>query len=157
MSHSAAMRIHLLMIFPRIPALFHFRIDTEAGKIEYMGTYGPLKGNVIDIAVIQDQGAVVYSMDTVHEAFSTTTVANDQAQKERFTTGVMKITQNAMSKMCMQQHQHPQLVTAMEQCIQRQPFIYENSTAKGKSLRDLLYGLESLRKRGGEEQNVRDD
>ena len=145
------------MLFHSIPALFHFCIDTEVEKMEYMGTYGPLKGNVIDVAVIQDQGVVVYSMDTVHEAFSTTTVANDQAQKERFAIGVMKITQNAMSEMCMQQRQHPQLVTAMEQCIQRQSFIHENSTAKGKSMRDLLYGLESLRKRGGEEQNVRDD
>ncbi len=145
------MKSHVLIIFHRIPALFHFRIDTEAGKIEYMGTYGPFKGNVIDVAVIQDQGVVVYSMDTVHEAFSTTMVASDQARKERFTIGFMKITQNERSEMCMQQHQHPQLVTAMEQCIQRQSFIHENSTAKGKSMRDLLYGLESLRKRGGEE------
>ena len=147
----------MLMIFHRIPALFHFHINTEAEKIGYMGTYGPLKGNVIDVAFIQDEGAVVYSMDTVHEAFSTTRVANDQAQKERFSIGVMKITQNARSELCMQQHQHPQLVTAMEQCIQRQAIIHENSTAKGKSMRDLLYGLESLRKRGGEEQNVRDN
>ena len=152
------MLIHVLMIFHRIPALFHFRIHIEAGKIEHMGTYGPLEGNVINVAVIQDQGAVVYSMDTVHEAFSTTTtVATDQVQHERFPIGVMKITENARSEMCMQQHQHPQLVTAMEQCIQRQSFIHENLTAKGKSMRDLLYGLESLRKRGGEEQNVRDD
>ncbi len=125
--------------------------------MEYMGTYGPLEGNVIDVVVIQDQGAVVYSMDTVHKAFSTTTVASDQAQKKRFAIGVMKITQNAMSEMFMQQGQDPQLVTAMEQCIQRQSFIHENPTAKGKSMRDLLYGLESLRKRGGEEQNDRDD
>ena len=149
--------IHVLMIFRSIPALFHFRMDIEVEKMEYVGTYGPLNGNVIDVVTIQDQGEVVYSMDTVHEAFSTTTVANDQAQKERFTIGVMKITQNAMSEMCLQQSQHLQLVTAMEQCIQMQPFIPENSTAKGKSLRDLLYGLESLRKRGGEEPNVRDD
>ena len=132
-------------------------MNTEVEKMEYMGTYGPLEGNVIDVAVIQDQRAVVYSVDTVHEPFSTTMVTNDQAQKERSTIGLMKITQNANVEMCMQQHQHPQLITAMEQCIQRQSFIYENSMAKGKSMRDLLYGLESLRKRGGEEQNVRDD
>lgn len=145
------------MIFYSIPALFHFRMDIELEELGYVKTYGPLEGNVIDVVAIPDQGAVVYSMDTLHEAFSTTTVANDQAQKERLPIGVMKITQDAMSEMCLQQCQHPQLVTAMEQCIQRQSFIHENSTAKGKSMRDLLYGLESLRKRGGEEQNVRDD
>ena len=151
------MSIQVLMRFHSIPALFHFRMDIEVEKMIYSGTYGPLNGNVIDVVAIQDQGAVAYSMDTVHEAFSTTKVANDQAQKERSTIGVMKITQNAMSEMSLQQSQHPQLVTAMEQCIQRQLFIHENSTAKGKSMRDLLYGLESLRKRGGDEQNIRDD
>lgn len=151
------MNIDVLMIFHSVPALFHFRMDIEVEKMIYVGTYGPLNGNVIDVVAIQDQGAVVYSMDTVHEAFSTTTLANDRAQKECSTIGVMKITQNAMSEMCLQQGQHLQLVTAMEHCIQRQSFIHENSTAKGKSMRDLLYGLESLRKRGGDEQNVRDD
>lgn len=150
------MDIHVLM-FHSIPALFYFRMDIEVEKMEYVGTCGPLIGNVIDVVAVQDQGAVVYSMDTVHEAFSTSTVANDQAQKERSIIGVTKITQNTMSEMCLQQSQHLQLVTAMEQCIQRQSVIHENSTAKGKSMRDLLYGLESLRKRGGEEQNVRDD
>ena len=157
MSHASALTIRVLMIYHSIPALFHFRMDTEVEKMEYMGTYGPLEGNVIDVVVIQDQGAVVYSMDTVHKAFSTTTVASDQAQKERLTVGVMKITQNVMPEMFMQQRQDPQLVTAMEQCIQRQSFVHENLAAKGKSMRDLLYGLESLRKRGGEEQNDRDD
>ena len=151
------MKIQVLMILHSIPALFYFRMDIEVEKMKHVGTYGPLHGNVIDVVAIQDQGAIVYSMDTVHEAFSTTTVANDQAQKERSTIGVMKITQNAISETCLQQSQHLQLVTAMKQCIQRQSFIHENLTAKGKSMRDLLYGLESLRKRGGEEPNVRDD
>ena len=151
------MKIYVLMMSHSIPALFHFRMDIQVEELEYVGTYGPFKGNVIDVIAIQDQEAVVYSMDTVHEAFSTITVANDQAQRERSSIGVMKITQNAMSDMCLQQSQHPQLVTAMEQCIERQSFIHENSTAKGKSMRDLLYGLESLRKRGGEEQNGRED
>ena len=139
----------MLKVFQSIPALLRFRVNFDTSSIEPLSNDFPMvAGNVLDFVLIQDQ--IVYSMDIIHEPFSTTMTASDEVQKERPSVGVLKIA--TCQSLCEDSGgQDLPLIAAMEQRLQVQPDFYQTSATKGKSLRDLLYGLESLRKHGGEE------
>ena len=48
---------------------------------------------------------------------------------------------------------HMDLLPAIETCAKGQLFVEQKNAAKGKSLKELLYGLESLRKRASDDAN----
>lgn len=121
----------------------------------FIGTV-PLEGNVIDFAILQEQGTVVYSMDTIHEPFSTTAVASDLKQQTRPSIGATS-SGSMFAPPEKNVGSHGKLIASMEQCVKDQPFVMQEAPGKGRSMRELLYGLESLRKRGGEDNNGGDD
>ena len=107
------------------------------------------ESNVIDVTVLRDQSSVVYSMDTSHQAFSIDVLANPETQSSRSLMGSLSYD---MDSKAWRQNQTLQanLVAATKECADSQLHLPQPGAAREKSLTELLYGLESLRKRGSE-------
>jgi tRNA (guanine-N(7)-)-methyltransferase subunit TRM82 len=76
---NTAPQSHLLISIEGLPALFHFPISslrTEHGG-EDIG-YLPLPGNCLDIVQLRNTNTLVVSVDTIHEAGSTTVVDSSE-------------------------------------------------------------------------------
>ena len=121
----------------------------------FIGTV-PLEGNVVDFTILHEKGTVVYSMDTIHEPFSTTAVASDLEQQTRPSIGATSFG-SMFSPPEKNVRPHGKLIASMEQRVKDQSFVMQETPGKGSSMRELLYGLEGLRKRGGDDNNGRDD
>ena len=108
-----------------------------------------LEGNVIDFVVLQNRMSIFYSMDTVHEKFSTSTLVGDEIQKSRRSTGALTV--DCVSARWREDNKsYEKLITSMQLHGKGHSISPENDAAKGKSLKDLLYGIENLRKRVSE-------
>ena len=130
----------------RIPALFIFSVlDKDLMSFE---RYVILEGNVIDVVFIEYGEFFLYSMDTAHAPFSTLTVDVTQDQKSRPSVGSLELINSGWEK---DSENHKGLIDGMGKCQGAYPDFPHNSTAKGKSMRELLYNLQSLRKRDVEE------
>ncbi len=109
-----------------------------------------VEGNVIDFVVLPETGSIVYSMDNTYETSSTMTLVSDAQQAHRPSMGAVRYTTEG--KIFEQDPNfYGHLISAMEKSIEDHPVAEQKDVAKGKSLRELLYGLESLRKRGPED------
>jgi len=137
-----------------VPALFMFSLS-PGNIIEPNGSVS-LEGNVLDVVCLKGWDYIVYSMDTIHKPFSTTVTADDQDQIVRFAIGAVRFN-SAISSYEKIVAPIRNLVTVMERVIKTQPSVSQEAKAKGRSTKELLYGLESLRKRGSDEQNDIDD
>ena len=115
-----------------------------------------VEGNVIDLAVILDSLSILCSMDALHEPFSTTAVGTNRSQSYRPFVVAKRLMLESPS-LHKDVELHKQLVPAMEACVKAQPFVEQKNAAKGKSLKELLYGLESLRKRGSDDVDDTND
>ena len=109
------------------------------------------ESNVIDLTALRDRSCIVYSMDTSHQAFSTGAAADTVKSNKRslvgsanycIDSGIWKANEPLQTN----------LVVAMRECADSNPIMPQERVAKGKSLIELLYGLESLRKRGPENE-----
>ena len=107
------------------------------------------KSNIIDVTVLRNQSSVVYSMDTSHQAFSTDALADTETQSSRSLMGSLSYDTDSKAWRENQTLQ-ANLVAAMKECADSQLHIPQPGAAREKSLTELLYGLESLRKRGSE-------
>ena len=105
--------------------------------------------NVIDLALLRNQCSVVYSMDTFHQAFSTDASADD-GKLNPLVGYLSYVTESKTWK--VNEALQANLVAAMRECAEGNLRASRIGTAGGKSLTDLLYGLESLRKRGSENE-----
>ena len=131
-----------------MPALFIFRLDPDA-TLTFENVV-PLDGNVLDVIFIRKASLIIYSMDILYKPFSTTVMANDDDLVVRPAIGVL---QYRFDKASYERLFMPgaDLCSTMQRAIKNRPFVQEKSNAKGRSIGDLLYGLESLRKRASEE------
>lgn len=109
-----------------------------------------MEANVIDMAILSDRGSLIYSMDMIHCRFSTSVTASEEEQHSRLAVGAIRLTADD-SWFEKDLDLHEELVPTMEQSARSRLLTEQKNTAKGKSLRELLYGLEGLRKRGGED------
>lgn len=133
----------------RIPALFLFALNDKAG-LEYRNYYA-VEGNVIDSTVLHDRRSIIYSMDSVHKSFSTTTIDTDPEQKQRPSIGAIHF--NVESQTWEKDKYLPVgLLLAMDERMKNQNLFERNDIGKGRSFRDLIYSIESLRKRGQENE-----
>lgn len=107
-----------------------------------------LQGNVLDVVFIRHLDTIFYSMDPLHQPFSTTIVGNDQMSNPELTVGALNLKHEGWRK---DTGPSEKLVSALENCLENQPDVLQNGTAKGSSMRELLYSLENLRKRGSED------
>ena len=115
----------------------------------------PVEGNVIDFIILQNQGTILYSMDTVHRPFSTTAVTSERDQQTRPSVGTISF--SSIHGSHEDTRRFAKLISSMENRAKDQPFVSQEAPGKGRSLREMLYGLESLRKRGEEGNDDRDD
>ena len=125
-----------------IPALFLFAFNQDE-KIEFRETY-PTEGNVIDMVVLQDRNSVLYSMDNVHKPFSNTEDSDSASRSLVEAIHFLRTPQRWEEDLNLDDA----LLPALEACAKTRPLMPQKNAAKGKSLKELLYGLESLRKRG---------
>ena len=146
--------IEIIVTCEGIPALFFYHIDKQ-GTSRYRG-HQQTDGNVLDLAALPESDTLIFSMDTVHIPFSTSIMRND-GQPLRPSVQSLHFSPE-MDSWEAEEGKMAKLWTTMEECAYSRPFIARANAAKGKSLRELLYGLESLRKRSrGAEIDLDDD
>lgn len=135
--------------FGRVPALFIFTLGVNV-QMKFNASIHT-QGNVIALTVLRNQSSVVYSMDTLHQSFSTDASADTGEQRSRSLVGSLTY---RMDTETWEENQTLQanLVAATRECADSHASIPQAGTAKGKPLTELLYGLESLRKRGSEKE-----
>lgn len=126
-----------------IPSLFLFTFD-ESDQIVFREAYSTDR-NVLDVVVLQDQKSIVYSMDNIHPPFSTTDDKRDATstclvKAIHFLQGPQRWEDDLALGV--------DLLPALEMYAKSRPMVPQKNVAKGKSLKELLYGLETLRKRG---------
>ncbi|KAL9129401.1 MAG: hypothetical protein Q9217_002132 [Psora testacea] len=143
-------QVRIIVTIEGLPALFIFTFTPEAG-IKHLETQ-TVEGNVIDTVVLPQYSSIICSLDTVHEPFSTTVIVNDTDPSHCPCVVAKHFT---LESQWLQKdvNLHKQLVPTMEACIRKQPMVEHKNAAKGKSLKDLLYSLESLRKRVSDDLN----
>lgn len=125
-----------------VPSLFLFTFD-ESNGIVFREAY-PTEGNVIDIVVLQDRRSVIYSMDNIYEPASTTNIRRDSTsiplvEAIHFLQEPQRWEEDLNLDM--------DLLPALEKQARCRPMLSQKDVAKGKSLTELLYSLENLRKR----------
>ena len=126
-----------------MPALFIFSLGIN-GEMKFESCVS-FDGNLIDLTFLQCGSALLYSMDATHMPLSTTIVDGGNARRS---VGVLESTDIGWK---MHSENHKNLVDSMEKFLAHIPDVSQIGSAKGKSMRDLLYNLESLRKREPEE------
>ncbi len=135
-------------IIYRVPGLFMFLVDSDA-NVSFKASVS-LEGNVIDVMFIPQIESVVYSMDAMHQPFSTTTLANAEEQESRPSVGAVQANKLGWEK---ESEATRGLVASMRKQLDNQPNALQDGKTKGGSVRELLYNLESLRKRSSEDDN----
>lgn len=109
------------------------------------------ESNVIDLTILRNQSSIVYSMDTSHQAFTTDALADSGKQSSRSLMGSLSYCADS-DTWNENQALQANLVAATKECADSHKHARHAGTAKGKSPTELLYGLESLRKRGSENE-----
>lgn len=125
----------------RVPALLSFSVseDSMVGVCDCIAT----ESNVINISTLGGSDTVLYSMDIYHKPFSTADKSSKEDLVSRAMFGSARMG-NTIGNGTKGGHQ--ELVRRLNEWAQRQGQI-EHSGRKG-----YTYSLESLRKRGNEEE-----
>ena len=116
---------------------FHTSIRTES--------------NVIDFALLPNQHSVVYSMDPSHQPFSTGVTTDTGKESSRSLVGSLNY---CMKSKTWNENEDLQanLVKATRECACSHVNGSQTGADEGKPLTELVYGLESLRKRTSENE-----
>ena len=135
--------------FCSIPAVFTFTLGVNE-QIQVNASIHT-QSNVIDLTVLRNKRSLVYSMDTFHQAFSTDAPADTGKQSSQSLVGSLRCCTDSKT---WEENQVLQagLVAAMRECADSHLHVGQAAVANKKQLTELLYGLESLRKRGLENE-----
>ena len=109
------------------------------------------ESNVIDLTVLPDQSSIIYSMDNSHQNSSTSAAADNVKSNTRSLMGSVSYCIDSGTWKANEPLQ-ADLAIAMRACADSTPHVTQARVAKGKSLTELLYGMESLRKRETENE-----
>ena len=130
----------------RVPALFIFTLE-EKGEVQFH-TNISTKSNVIDLTILRYQNSVVYSMDTSHQASSTDVSADSEISSSQCLMGSLSYCTNSENWKVNESLQANLERAIRESANANLNVSRETREAKEKPITELLYGLESLRKRG---------
>lgn len=130
----------------RVPALFIFALDIDA-KVQYRG-YCPLSGNLVDVTTLDEKSTIIYSLDNCHTAYSTTALASKQEQIRRSVLGYLSFDPSGQWEGIGDLEN---AIACMEQSAKTQEPVINPGSGNERPLRELLYGIENLRKRGQED------
>ncbi len=108
-----------------------------------------LAGNVIDVAALHDKSTIIYSLDNYHNPSSTTTIASAQEQVSRPMIGCMSFNDSGQWERAKFMEN---ALARMEKSAKDQEPI-DSGVENGTPLRDLLYGIGNIRKRGQEDHD----
>lgn len=122
-----------------------FLMDSDA-KLNFEASVS-LEHNLIDVIFVPQLDSVVYSMDAVHQPFSTTVGSSTEEQVPRRSVGAMRATNVGWET---NTEATRMLVVSMENALAIQPINSEETSTERRSLQELLYHLENLRKKGSE-------
>lgn len=129
-----------------IPALFVYSLGINA-TVKYERSI-PVEGNVNSVVFIENRKIFLYSMDVNHMPSSTTDVQNSPGHRKRPTMGLLNLTSLGWDK---DDECNKNLIKSMEGCLNSQRDPRQHGIGHEGSVRELLYSLESLRKRGSED------
>lgn len=141
--------VEIIVTCEGVPALFMFTLGGSA-HIEANTTIHT-ESNVIGLTVLRHLSSVVYSMDTYHLAFSTDAPADTGKQISRSLVGSLSYCTDSQTWKENRALQ-AKLVAATRDWADSHLHVPQAVATKGKLLTELLYGLESLRKRGSENE-----
>ena len=127
--------------YPRIPAIFLFSFNETSELIWYDTVRA--KSNVIDVAFMESYSGLIYSMDTFHQAGTTTTTLRKEEKASRHSIGVHKFNR------CSSSEGNQSTLSTLATAISESARTLACSGGSGDEV--SLYNLESLRKRGQEE------
>ena len=130
-----------------MPAFFIFTLE-EKGEVQFH-TNISTESNVIDLTVLRNKSSVVYSMDTSHQASSTDVPADFCTSSSQRLMGSLSYCTDSKSWK-VNEFLQANLDRAIRECADASPDISQTRAAKEKPITELLYGLESLRKRGSD-------
>ena len=133
---------------PRIPALFVFHFSGD--KLSFRECL-IADGNVLDLTVLKEQKSILYSMDNVHEPFSTNTFQQNDGRPVLGTYSYIQTEKRWVSRANALQD----LNKAVD-AINIWATTEYASKEEQNTLSERLYGIEHLRKRGLEEDNPAD-
>ena len=133
----------IIVTLEGIPALFMFFFNSK-DELEFREAY-PTEGNVLDLTILHDRGSIIYSMDNIHKPFSTTEEEYEGADPRPLVSAIHFL--RGSQRWEEDINLPDELLETMERCAKRRPLVPQKNVAKGKSLKELLYGLEGLRKR----------
>ena len=131
----------------RVPALFIFTLE-EKGEVQFHTSIST-ESHVIDLTILRNQASVVYSMDTSHQASSTDVPADSKTSSAQHLVGSLSYCIDSKNWKVNESLQ-ANLDRAMRECADANPNVSQIGAAKEKPITELLYGLESLRKRGSD-------
>lgn len=131
----------------RVPGLFTFTLG-EKGQMQFHASIHT-EGNVIDSTLLGTQSSVVYSMDTSHQVFSTDALVDTEKSNSRSLVGSLSYCQDSKT-WSVNGFLQEKLVESMRECAQSNLHAPQIRAVKEKPLTELLYSLESLRKRGAD-------
>lgn len=126
--------------------MFIFALDIEA-KLQYRGCW-PVCGNVVDVTTLDEKSTILYSLDNCHTAFSTTALESEADQFLRPMLGYLSFSPSGHWE-GVGDMGNP--IACMEQSAKAQEPMVNSGVENERSLRELLYGIENLRKRGQED------
>ena len=128
-----------------MPALFIFTLEGK-GEVQFH-TNISTESNVIDLTILRNQNSVVYSMDTSHQASSTDVSADSGISSSQCLMGSLSYCTDSENWKVNESLQ-ANLERAIKECANANLNVSQTREAKEKPITELLYGLESLRKRG---------
>lgn len=123
--------------------MFHLGSDVKLVFREYI----TLLGNVLDVAVVDNGCMIIYSIDNFHIPFTTTVMAGMDDQTAKPLIGSLTLDSSG----CWKKRDILQDVVAGIESKARKSAVCMKQGNGGGSLSSLLYGIETLRKRGQEE------
>ena len=99
---------------------------------------------------LRNKSIIIYSLDNYHIPFSTTIIESSEEQLSRPMIGCLSFEDTGRwEEVDFMQDS----IACMQRIAESQESVGCSGLEKGKSLRDLLYGIENLRKRVNEEQD----
>lgn len=108
----------------------------------------PAVGNILDLAIIESRSTILYSMDNIHEKWSTKVI-----DKGPLRTSFGAVTFSASAQSWSPSAKCEGVTTVMSEEALARDEVLQAGGGKEPALSELLYSIENLRKRGKGQEN----
>lgn len=103
---------------------------------------------MVDVTTLNEKATIIFSLDNCHTAFSTTALACEAEQISRPMLGYLSFNSSGHWER-IGDLENP--IACIEQSAKTQEPVKDSGRENERLFRDLLYGIENLRKRGQED------